>query len=105
MLHFLCGFLHESLATGWVHSSHLEVIFFILFHAAFERSQVVVDHEAVDWELLLGLQLKHSSYSKVQCHATHQPLDHVKQYFDQGDLVDQDALLLSPVDICTVLAT
>ena len=104
MLHFLLSLLHELLATSWVHPSHLKVILFVLFHAAFERRQVIVYHEAIDWELLLGLQLKDSGYGKVQCHTTHQSFDHVKQDFDQSDLVDQDALLLSPVDIGGVLA-
>ena len=104
MLHFLLSLLHEFLATSWVHPSHLKVILFVLFHAAFERSQVIVYHEAIDWELLLSLQLKDSGHGKVQCHATHQSFDHVKQDFDQSDLVDQNALLLSPVDIGGVLA-
>ena len=105
MLHFLLSLLHQFLTTGWVHSSHLKVIFFVLFHAAFERSQVIVYHEAIYWELLLGLQLKDSGHSKVQRHATHQSFDHVEQDFDQSDLVDQDALLFGPVDVSGELAT
>ena len=94
---------HERLALLWVHSPHLEVILLVLLHAALERGKIVVDHKAIDRELLLGLKLENARDGKVQRHAAHQSLDHVQQDLRQVHLVDQNALLLRSVDVGCVL--
>jgi len=64
LLHLFLSLHHQLLALNWVHPSDLEVVIFVLFHASLERGEVVVDHEAVDWELFFGLQLENRSTAK-----------------------------------------
>ena len=102
--HLLLRLHHELLALLRVHSADLEIVFLVLLHAALQRAQVVVNHEAVDRELLLGLELEDAGDCEVQRHSSHQPLDHVEEDLDQRYLIDQDALLLAAIDMSHVLA-
>ena len=68
-----------------------------------ERREVVVDHHAVDYELLLGLEFEDAGHCEIQGHSLHEALQDVQRDLDQVDLVDEYLLHLAAVDEGEVL--